>query len=245
MKRTLIALMALTGMLMASEVDTTFTTTNSVTATASNFSCKGFIFNLNGSALTSTSTPSGAEIEGLVELTSITLTTGVRSQGGWAEDGVYSLVITDTDFSIIGWSTALSTANTTFTWTFVSSADGTPVILDASKDYLVLADSATSFTEGDTLIKNNKVIRLGTNGVSNYGAGNLDFSSTSASLYSGLAGIKVVDPGDNNPYASYTIDVSNQYAPKVTFETKLVPEPTTATLSLLALAGLAARRRRR
>lgn len=33
--------------------------------------------------------------------------------------------------------------------------------------------------------------------------------------------------------------------PVVSFSGKLVPEPTTATLSLLALAGLAARRRRR
>lgn len=35
------------------------------------------------------------------------------------------------------------------------------------------------------------------------------------------------------------------YIPKVTIATSAIPEPTTATLSLLALAGLAVRRRRR
>ncbi len=33
--------------------------------------------------------------------------------------------------------------------------------------------------------------------------------------------------------------------PSITFTTPVVPEPATATLSLLALAGLAARRRRK
>ena len=245
MKKTLITLLALASVAVAADAGTEFTTTNSVTTTDSNYGCKGFIFNLNGSAFSTTSDPSGSAIEGMVELTSITLTTG--SSAYWAQDGKYSLVITDTDFSIIGWSTTLSTASTTYTWNFVSDADNTPVVLDSSKDYLVLADSSTSFTAGDTLIKNNKVIRLGSGGVINYGVGNLDFSSTSASTYSGLEFIAVADPGDNSAYESYTIDNSTQYAPNVIFETKAVavPEPTTATLSLLALAGLAARRRRK
>lgn len=38
---------------------------------------------------------------------------------------------------------------------------------------------------------------------------------------------------------------STGYVPHMTITTKVVPEPTTATLSLLALAGLAARRRRK
>lgn len=224
-----------------------FTTTNSATETNSSYVCKGFIFNLNGSAFSTTSTPSGSAIEGMVELTSITLNTGTATgYGSWAKDGKNSLVITDTDFSIIGWSTALSTASTTdYTWYFVSGADNAPVILDSSKDYLVLADSSTSFTKGTTLIQNNKVISLGADGVSDYGEGNLDFSSTSTDKYSGLQFVNVADPGANNPYESYTINNSTQYAPNVTFVTKAIPEPTTATLSLLALAGLAARRRRK
>lgn len=47
---------------------------------------------------------------------------------------------------------------------------------------------------------------------------------------------------DNNTTA---IQAANVYSPSVTIVTKVVPEPTTATLSLLALAGLAARRRRK
>ena len=38
---------------------------------------------------------------------------------------------------------------------------------------------------------------------------------------------------------------STGYAPMMSIEVKAIPEPTTATLSLLALAGLAARRRRK
>ena len=245
MKKTLITLLALASVAVAADYGTVFTTTNSVTQTDSNYGCKGFIFNLNGSALTTTSNPSGSAIEGMVELTSITLNTGTATNN-WAHDGKYSLVITNTDFSIIGWSTTLSTASTTgYKWSFVSGTDNAPVILDSSKNYLVLADSATSFTKGATLIKNNKVIRLGSNGVINYGANKLDFSSTSTTQYSGLEFINVADPGDGKAYESYTIDNSTQYAPNVTFVTKAVPEPTTATLSLLALAGLAARRRRK
>lgn len=241
MKKTLISVLALSGVAMA----TTFTTTNSVTSSASDYGCKGFIFNLNGSALTTTSSPNGSTIEGLVKLESITLTTG--STSGWAGDGKFSLVITDTDFSIVGWSTTISTANKSdYSWSFVAGAKNESVILDSSKSYLVLADSATSFTAGDTLIKNNKIIRLGSSAVSDYGTDKLDFASTSATLYSGLEFITVADPGDNNAYESYTIDNSTRYAPKVTIvTTSVVPEPTTATLSLLALAGLAARRRRK
>jgi hypothetical protein len=45
-----------------------------------------------------------------------------------------------------------------------------------------------------------------------------------------------------------TLDIKTDqttHAPNVTFVTKAIPEPTTATLSLLALCGLAMRRRRK
>lgn len=244
MKKTIIALLALAGVAVAQGADVTFTTTNSLTEATGGYGAKGFLLNLNGTALTTTSNPGGTALKGLVQLESMTLHTG--SADGWANNGIFSLVITDTDFSIVGWSTTLSTANTqNYTWNFVSGANNEAVVLDSTKDYLVLADSATSFTLGEALIKNNKFMRFSSTGVIDYGANKLDFNSTTDDVYSGLEFVTVTDPGDGNAYASYALNQSAQYAPNVTIVTKLVPEPTTATLSLLALAGLAARRRRK
>lgn len=245
MKKTLIALIVLAGVATAQSTDVTFTTTNSITTSAGGYTAKGFLLNLNGTALTSTSTlPSSTTLDGLVQLESMTLNTGTAT--AWAEDGKFSLVITDTNFSIVGWSTTVSTASTNnYTWSFVSGTNNEAVILDSDKEYLVLADSSTSFTLGSTLIKNNKQMRFNSTGVIDYGANKLDFYGTTTDVYSGLEFVTVTDPGDGKAYASYNLENSNQHAPNVTIVTKLVPEPATATLSLLALCGLAARRRRR
>ena len=82
----------------------------------------------------------------------------------------------------------------------------------------------------------------GTNAVINYGNGALDFDGSTGS---GKTGLQFLNGNDINQ------EGSTQYAPNVTFvttnvpSTPAVPEPATATLSLLALAGLAARRRRK
>lgn len=48
--------------------------------------------------------------------------------------------------------------------------------------------------------------------------------------------------GSDEKFQELTVSLDNQSKPLLTAN---VPEPTTATLSLLALAGLAARRRRK
>lgn len=59
-----------------------------------------------------------------------------------------------------------------------------------------------------------------------------------------LAGIAVVDNLDNALNGGNG-DAYTMTGISVTAEAELIPEPTTATLSLLALAGLAVRRRRK
>ncbi len=247
MKKTLVALVALAGILFAEDTKVTYTTTNAVGSESGGFQAKGFILDFQGSALTTTASPNGTAFNGLVQLDSISLNTG--SAGSWAADGKFSLVITDTDFNIIGWSTTVSTADTeSYKWSFVAGTNNEAVTLDTSKDYLVLADSMISFTAGNTLIKNNKVMRFSSTGVMDYETGKVDFDGSTEGSYSGLQFITVADPGDNNAYTSYTVgntDAFNRYVPNVSIVTsKVIPEPATATLSLLALAGLCARRRR-
>ena len=243
MKKTLIALVALAGLATATE----YVTTNSAGTATGGFEAKGFAIRLDGTAFTTTSSDSNYTLPEQVILEEITL--NLRVSSGWAKDGVLSLVITDTSFNVIAWSNELSAGAGEFTWTFGS--DTTPVTLNTSKDYLILADSSTSFTPGAQLIKNNKIINFSSTGVMDYTDGKVDYDGSTAGSYSGLQFITVADPGDNNPYTSYNyVSTANnnpfdQFVPNISIVTKSIPEPTTATLSLLALAGLAARRRRK
>ncbi len=225
MKKTIIALMALAGVAMADTVDTTFTTTNAVSTKADNYSAAGFAFTLSGTALSTVSTPTGttwATTGSIVELTSITLVTGSRD--ATIEPGKHYLVITDTSKNIIGWSTSANSAVGESTWTFTAGNDKA-VTLNTNTTYYVFAEN--SYTAGATLSPDSCDLRVGTSGV-------VDYTSGVGTTYTGLSFI------DANGTSK-----STRYAPAVTIITKAIPEPTTATLSLLALAGLAARRRRK
>lgn len=80
-------------------------------------------------------------------------------------------------------------------------------------------------------------MQFGSNGLWKYpAAGHLDFTDTE----NGQTGLQFLNAGN---YELNTLQT--QYAPYVTIVTKSIPEPATATLSLLALCGLAARRRRK
>ncbi len=249
MKKTLIALMALASVAVAADTDVTYTIQNSITKRNSKFNAKGFIWDLDAvgnTALTLTSSPAGESLSPYIELESVTLTTG-GTQGDAV--GAFSIVITDTAFNIVGWSTTVSTADKTNTWNFVAG-ENKPVVLDSSKEYLFLADTATSFTLGAKLNAVITEMRLGTDGVTEYGDNKLDFDSSDSGLYNGFQFIKVTSAdGQYTGYETSNVlngtDVFAKFAPTITIVAKSIPEPTTATLSLLALAGLAARRRRK
>ena len=244
MKKTLIALMVLGGLAMGADTEVTYTVTNSGATIVNNLEAKGLMLNFNGTALTTTSNPIGAELSRWVELDSITLITGQSNNNNAAKDGAFSLVVTDKNFNILGWSTTTSTDNTTHTFNFIAGSDNAAVVLDTTQDYLIFADTSTSFTQGATYTHSGEWMRLGTGGVVDYGDYNIVFSSTESGKYTGLSFIGINNDGtlDTGVGPNGAFD---QYGPVITIGlTKTVPEPTTATLSLLALAGLAARRRR-
>ena len=241
MKKTLIALMALTGGAMA--MDTVFTTTNSKDSATGGYEADGFAFNLSGTAFTTTSNPVGEEIGDEVQLVSMSLQT--RNSNSTGKYGKYYLVLTDTNFNVLACSNEQSTPcadeSTFFTWTFGS--DSKPITISTSGDYFVIAQK-DAVSVNTTLVVDGEGMNLNSKGVINYGGGSLDFGGLNSKL-SGLQFIQISDSDNDSYYDTYDFNKSNQYAPNVTIVTKAIPEPATATLSLLALAGLAARRRRK
>lgn len=86
----------------------------------------------------------------------------------------------------------------------------------------------------------------------NYGVWNFDTAKSVTLEIAGLSGyeykglVKSVDDLTDGQYGYISTTVNGANAPGVVqMVVKGIPEPTTATLSLLALAGLAARRRRK
>ena len=239
MKKSIIILIALAGAALAS--DTTYTTTpDQFTANKNYGTTYGFAFNLSGSVWKTTSNPEGITLGEEVELTSISYIARVESSTEYRKNGYYAIVITDMDNTILGWSTnaAIGQNNELFTWTFED------LVLNTETSYKAIAyDSEaitltkdTTFTLSSTAA-DNKYMMQGTNGVATYSNGTLDFDGSTTGSKSGLQYLK----GD-----SLNINTGQtQHAPNVTFVTKAIPEPTTATLSLLALCGLAMRRRRK
>ena len=237
MKKTIVALLSLTAIAIADEAtDVLYTSTSNGTA-ANNYEAKGFAFNLSGTALTTTSTPSSYDFSDSVTLSSISLTVrDVKGNTSEDKDGKHIIVITDSALTIQGWSsnesdTATDAEGYSFTWNFAD------VTLDTDTTYYAIAyDAGVPLTSGTTLSFVNEVMQFGNNGVSNYGTNGLSFDGAST----GKTGLMFLNAG------TYAINTEQtQYAPNVTIVTKMIPEPTTATLSLLALAGLAARRRRK
>ncbi len=239
MKKTLITLMSLAGIAFANE-GVTYTSTPSSGTNASGYEARGFAFNLTGSALQTTPSIQGEALTELVTLETITFTTRDNSSKGEGRDGLFYIVITDDSLNILGWSDAAPEKEGSFTWSFENS----PITLSKDKAYFAIAyENVSALQENTTLTAEStpENMQFGTNAVRDFGAGNLNFTDASNGKKTGLMYLNGGSYGINT--------VQTQYAPNVTIVTSAVtttvPEPTTATLSLLALAGLASRRRRK
>ena len=219
MKKTLIALMALAG-LAAAETYTASTPAKSGTGAQGNY--YGFTLTFDNSTYLTTNVPSDTELN----LDSITLQS--RSDNSTAtamKVAVYKYEGDSTTGTFLGTSvtTLADVANdTTYTLTF---EDITVNSSDRYQFLFVQADTTEDLTTFD-----------------GYKAAAMSWGTSVTNSFS--ANI----PGGWGTYKNNTINSwEGQYIPvtTVTLSTPAVPEPTTATLSLLALAGLAARRRRK
>ena len=236
--------MALAGMATATEQAGSFTqaTNNNQGGYA------GFTFNLSADWLTA----SPAEIEEYTafELTSITLQgaeTWFRLYNANNDSG---LVILDNSNAVVGksnWDPSIGSATSVggknsypLTYSFLTttvvgetSTTTSSLTLDLDTDYkVVIYGNKTAF---DNLTVGTTLTSL---------AGSENPNETAPIVAAGLrldynasntTGVMIGSGGAADATAFPTVSFSGQ----------LVPEPTTATLSLLALAGLAARRRRK
>lgn len=232
MKRTLVALMALAG--VAAAADLTLTT---------GISYNGALYdgynnpNVDGLVYTHSEWPGtmvGAPLTFSIELNSLfgageigntdaitlnDLTVKVHSSG-WAMDGdrVVSLAVVGND---------------TYSYSQAIVNNAEYVVRNGGE--LTLSNlNLEGLTKNDTL----------TFTISGGSDHTVALASISAGSWSGVSTFDTTDWVNKN--GSYA-DVGTNAAPLVSLNvtTAIIPEPTTATLSLLALAGLAARRRRK
>ena len=219
MKKTLIALMALAG-LAAGETYTASTPAKSGAGAQGGY--YGFTLTFDNATYLTTSVPSNTELN----LDSITLQS--RSDNPTAaamKVAVYKYESDSTTGAFLGTSvtTLENVANdTTYTLTFED------ITVNSSDRYQFLFVQANTTEDLTTF--------------AGYQAAAMAWGTSVTNSFS--ANI----PGGWGTYKSNGINSwEGQYIPvtTVTLSTPAVPEPTTATLSLLALAGLAARRRRK
>ena len=220
MKKTIIALLALSGLAMA---DTYTASTPAKSGAGAQGNYYGFTLAFDNATYLTTNVPADTELN----LDSITLLS--RSDGSAADMkvAVYEYVGDGTVGTFLGTSSTVQFAvNTTFTLTF----DGITVNSSDRYQFLYVSASADDAT-------------LGT--FDGYKAAAMSWGTSVTNSFSQSI------PGGWGTYKNNTLNSwEGQYIPvtTVTLSTPSVapgvPEPTTATLSLLALAGLAARRRR-
>ena len=215
--------MALAGMATAAE-DVVWTLSNGdIIGGSQRYGRNSLQFTLTDAENSYSAVPSvdGAEFSTYHQLQSITV---------WTYDqysnGVKGILMT-ADKTIIATTisngTNSSDANKVLTFDF-SNADA---VLESGETYLIAF----------TTYSNTKEFTPGTTASSNHG----DYISPSIYVAKNEGGVYDTTDLKYNKMEGST----ENYLPGIKIVTKAIPEPTTATLSLLALAGLAARRRRK
>ena len=242
MKTLFLSALSLAGLVCAA--DTVFTTNNSAGSAANGWWCNGIYVNLDptltSSRVNTTSSDSAVSFADStqVALDSVTLT--IRDMrliptSDTVQVSSISLALTDAQGMVMALSDNNATAVETFTWNFSNT-----VVSTREKLYFVFVnnDTTNNVTAGYTLTTDDMAAPgLGTNGVWDCGSSNSLNKTTLGFIGGNGAKSMELNTGTGN---------TDRYAPAVTIKThRLIPEPTTATMSLLALAGLAARRRRK
>ena len=222
MKKTLITLLAFCGVTMAASDFSSSITTGTTTGNGNYY---GFTLSLTDTFVNTTFTNQDyLELPQLLQLDAITLYTRTDSVSIQRTPylAIYEYSEDGTTGTFVGISTNnpdAKVANTEFTFNF------SDVTLSSTKQYQMLfVNSTSTATNVDTYDEYKE-----------HGVNVCISVLQQSSLPSGDALYKGTDISSKE----------GTYLPKLTITTSAVPEPATATLSLLALAGLAARRRRR
>ncbi len=241
MKTLFLSALSLAG--LACAANTVFTTTNSAGTSASGWWCNGIYVNLDptltNSRVNTASSDSAVSFADStqVALDSVTLTTRemrLDPQAGGSVSSI-SLALTDSLGTVVALSNNYADTAGTFTWNFSDTVVNTRETL-----YFVFVnnDTTNNVTTGYTLTADDMAAPgLGSGGVWDCGDNNTLDKTTLGFVGGNNAKSMQLNTGTGD---------TNKYAPTVSIKThRLIPEPATATLSLLALAGLAARRRRK
>lgn len=243
MKKTFITLLALAG--VASGVEYTYKT--DLVGTLDNNIAHGFTLNLDeASNIIPADDLTPETLGGYYYLTEFTYTARTGSHTSLSS-GSFSLLVLDSTRKIIGWSDNSHENGYGVDYTFKFSNVG----INTGDTYTLAAVSSN-------------VLNVAQQGMYYHGGtgSNVSVDQDGSIITGGLRTIGVrVDlhwDNKNTPNVNENIDttganlvMSSELTSEVTNQgavytsVKLIPEPTTATLSLLALAGLAARRRRR
>ena len=215
----------------SSQAATIFTTGNSATATVNNAWYNGFRLNLDDTLasqrLSTSSDTAGVAMSDFTTVKLDSVTTNIRSNTGTGNGanpgGNVYLAVTNSAGTVLNMSTNFVTASGDQTWNFSDTSISTTENL-----YFVFTKS--TYTAGHTLLASDMV---------SAGGGTMI-------QYGNQSGLSSLNFLGNNTAPSMN-DNNQNYGPKLTLKTSVdaVPEPSTATLGLVALAGLLARRRRR
>jgi hypothetical protein len=243
MKKTLIALMALAGVALAETA--TFTSTSS-TDKLGGFG--GFDFSVAENGWM-TSTTMNYDEYNAVTLDNITLSlyntwyTNNNMKTGFGI-GIYkkSTVGEATTWTLVGKTDWFTHTAAAYDGSHTFTVDGT-VTLDTDSTYTVAFFAGKDYLAG-LEIGSTRNSMTGANEWKNNTHPGADTDALAAVGLRGVASdatnsVILYQPGTNGPKTGWTPNVTLATTPV------LIPEPTTATLSLLALAGLAARRRRK
>lgn len=242
MKKTLIAIMALAGVALAE--------TTTFTSTTSNTNLGGFggvDFSISEAGWLS-STSMDYDTYNALSLESVTLSmyntwyTNNNMTTGFGI-GIYEKTVTNgiATWTLIGKTDWFTHTGNSYTGTHTFTVEGT-VTLDTESTYTLAFFAGKDYLAG---------LEIGSTRNSMAGANewkNSSPSSTTDTLAAvGLRGVKSDATGSVLMYNPTDKGTQTGWTPNVTLTgtAVLIPEPTTATLSLLALAGLAVRRRRK
>ena len=242
MKKTLITLLALSGISIGS---TTYQFETALQGTLDGATASALTLNINNATniipIQGTETPETLTTGVTYGLTSISFNSRVGEHSS-VSTGDFGLFVLDTNKTVVGWSTnsyacrtyGTDEAEHTFTFNFNNTwiaPDQTYTLVAVGSDALASVGMGYTYTPGT-------------------GALTVDADSKTISGSLKIIGVRVdFHEGTHTTGANWVTDSSlspekTEWGAVITNIT-LIPEPATATLSLLALAGLAARRRRR